>query len=94
MIFPYVHPCESLAIIVLKIDISKAYDRLEWGFIQNMMVKFRFHEIWVSRIMTFIQSVTYGFNHNGGEFGNVVPERGCAKKILSHHIFIYYVRRG
>ncbi|KAL8156372.1 hypothetical protein AgCh_001462 [Apium graveolens] len=38
----------------LKIDISKAYDRLEWGFIESMLSKFGFHSIWVSRLMTCI----------------------------------------
>ncbi|XP_074323202.1 uncharacterized protein LOC141660140 [Apium graveolens] len=32
----------------LKVDISKACDRLEWDFVYNMMVKFSFHEIWVA----------------------------------------------
>lgn len=52
----------------LKIDNSKAYDRLEWGFIYNMMVKFGFHELWISRIMKFLKSVSYSFLHADGEF--------------------------
>lgn len=45
-------------IAALKIDISKAYDRLERGFIESMMIKFGFHEIWVDRIMRYISSVS------------------------------------
>lgn len=73
----------------LKIDISKAYDRLEWGFIKNMMLKFGFHEIWIDRIITFISTVSYGFIHNGEEFGNVIPTRGVRQgDPISPYIYI------
>lgn len=45
------------------------------GVYTNMMYKFGFHELWIDRVMKFIQSVLYGFLHNGMEFGNVVLQR-------------------
>ena len=36
---------------VLKIDISKAYDHLEWGFLHNMMLALGFFQRWVALIM-------------------------------------------
>ncbi|XP_074359953.1 uncharacterized protein LOC141700078 [Apium graveolens] len=60
----------------LKLDILKAYDRLEWSFVRNMMAKFGFSGVWIDRIMQFISSVSYSFLHNGEEFGCVFPERG------------------
>lgn len=41
-------------VVDLKIYISKAYDRLEWYFIENMMKRFGFSEIWIDRIMRYI----------------------------------------
>lgn len=44
-----------------KINISKLYDRLEWDFVRNMMSKFGFSELWTTRIMGLITSVSYSF---------------------------------
>lgn len=63
-------------LVALKIDISKAYDRLEWNFVENMMKRFGYHEIWIDRVMFFIRSASYAFLHNGETFGNVIPQRG------------------
>lgn len=35
----------------LKIDISKAYDKLEWRFLEEMMRKLGFCEQWVQVVM-------------------------------------------
>lgn len=57
----------------LKIDVSKEYNRLEWRFIELMLHMFGFHSTWISRIMTYVQTVSYRFVHNGGIFGDVHP---------------------
>lgn len=60
----------------LNIDISKAYDRLEWSFVESIMYKFGFGQLWIDRVMKLIKSVSYSFTHHGQEFGNVIPTRG------------------
>lgn len=35
----------------LKVDVSKAYDRLEWDYLQQMLNKFGFPSVWVQRLM-------------------------------------------
>lgn len=42
-----------------KLDMSKAYERVEWGFLQGMMVKMGFNQKWVDLIMECISSVSY-----------------------------------
>lgn len=78
----------------LNVDISKAYDRLEWSFIRNMMDKFGFHVTWVERVMKLVQTVSYNFVHNGNLFGDIVPSRGVRQgDPISPYIYILCVRK-
>ncbi|KAL8158305.1 hypothetical protein AgCh_002851 [Apium graveolens] len=63
-------------VVGLKLDVSKAYDRLEWRFLEQMLKRFGFSESWVDRMMLCVKSVSYTFTHNGSIFGEVIPERG------------------
>ncbi|XP_024177967.1 uncharacterized protein LOC112183885 [Rosa chinensis] len=43
----------------LKLDISKAYDRLEWKFLQAILTKLGFDSKWINMVMSCVMSVTY-----------------------------------
>lgn len=51
--------------MAIKLDISKAYDKLEWGFLESMMRRLGFNEVWVSRVMTCVSIVSYAVLVNG-----------------------------
>lgn len=51
--------------MVLKLDISKAYDRIEWMFLEAMMRKMSFGDKWIILIMRCISSVSYSVLING-----------------------------
>ncbi|KAA3483580.1 reverse transcriptase [Gossypium australe] len=42
---------------VIKLDINKAYDRVEWNFLEEVIKKFGFEDAWVNKIMRCIWSV-------------------------------------
>jgi hypothetical protein len=55
----------------IKIDMSKTYGKVEWVFLEAIMRKMEFSEVWVKLIMECVSSVSYSILVNGQSVGNI-----------------------
>ena len=78
--------------VALKLDIIKAYDKVDWGFLQFMLRKIGFAEQWISWLMLCISTIEYScaFQWHGCGFG--CTWEGSPSRLSSFALLVYCMR--
>ncbi|EOX92093.1 Uncharacterized protein TCM_001101 [Theobroma cacao] len=61
--------------LALKVDLEKAYDRVKWSFIREVMTEIGIPSNWISLIMNIVQSPTFAIIWNGNSSTSFSPSR-------------------
>ena len=81
---------ESVALCAYKLDLSKAYDRVDWIFLEKALLKWGFAPVWVDRIMACVSLVKYSVKFNGKLLESFSPSRGLRQgDLLSPFLFLF-----
>ena len=62
--------------MAMKLDMSKAYDRVECNFLIKIMERMGFHKKWVGWIYECVSTISFSIMVNGEPRGHIVPSRG------------------
>lgn len=78
--------------MIIKIDLEKAYDRMEWSFVGNKLLSLNFHMDTVELILSCISTTSICLLFNREQLEEFQPLRGLRQGYsISPYIFILFM---
>ncbi|GJU03207.1 RNA-directed DNA polymerase, eukaryota, reverse transcriptase zinc-binding domain protein [Tanacetum coccineum] len=68
--------------LLSKVDIQKAYDTVDWGFLKDILLGFGFHMRLIGWIMECVTTTSFSISINGALHGYFKGKRGLSHEIL------------
>lgn len=76
-------------LMAIKLNMSKAYNRAEWAFLEAITKRLAFQERWIRLIMMCVSRVSYSMLIIGETKCNIIPTRGlCQGDLISPYLFL------
>jgi hypothetical protein len=74
----------------LKLDLTKAYDRVDWEYLEGVLKRLGFHRKWAQWIMACVTTVRYSIRFNNVPLEPFTPSHGvCQGDPLSPYLFLF-----
>ena len=80
--------------MTIKLDISKAYDRVEWAFLRRIMLKIGLPKQWVNLAMETVCTTSYLMLFNREPKGFITQLEALSKVILYLLTYSFFALKG
>ena len=81
-------------LMAVKLDLQKAYNKINWSFLRNLLQKFGFADVFINWIMECISTVSLAIIINGVSLGCLSTLKAYDKGTHCPRIYSFFAKRS